>query len=114
PATGPHSIAKKAGRLPPPNYAVVIETRLIGPGRLGEAARLGAALPAAIETAHGEAGGSPAVGDARAEIRTGLEHAARDQDGHHDGVVEDDPEAVEEPVARGAPHEEVGIGRAHA
>src|SRR5262245_65250095 len=92
-AIGPHLIEEEAERLLAPHHGVVVQTALIGAGRLRDAALLRPALPAAIEAAHGEAGGAATVGDARAEIRTGLEHPARDQDGHHDGVVENDPEA---------------------
>ena len=47
------------------------------------------------------------MGDARAELRAGFQHAPRDEDGHHDRVVENHPQAVEEPIARGALHEEI-------
>src|SRR5216683_5685122 len=102
-----HLVEEEAEGLLTARDGVVIETALIRAGRLRDAASLGTAVPPAIEPAHGEARGAAAVGDAHPEARTRLQDAARDQDGHDDGVVEDDAEAVEEPVARGALHQEV-------
>src|SRR5229473_1796350 len=102
-----HLVEEEAEGLLTARDGVVIETALIRAGRLRDAASLGTALPPAIEPAHGEARGAAAVGDAHPEIRTRLQDTAGDQDGHDDGVVEDDAEAVEEPVARGALHQEV-------
>src|SRR5499433_4092281 len=80
-AIGTYLVEEEAQRLLASHHGVVVEPALLGAGRLGDAARLGSALPAAIEAAHGETGRSAAVGDARAEIGTRLEDAPRDQDG---------------------------------
>src|SRR5712692_1686304 len=106
-AVGAHLIEQEPEVLFAARHGVVVEATLIRAGRLRDAAGLGTALPPAIKPAHREACGAAAVGDAHPEIRTRLQDAAGDQDGHDDGVVEDDAEAVEEPVARGALHQEV-------
>src|SRR5215472_189591 len=69
-AIGAYLVEKEAQRLLASHHGVVVEPALIGAGRLGDAARLGSALPAPIETAHGEAGRAAAVGDTRAEFGT--------------------------------------------
>src|SRR5712691_2630338 len=102
-----HLVEEEAEGLLAARDGIVVEAALIGAGRLRDAAGLGTALPSAIEPAHGEARGAAAVGDAHPESRTRLQDTAGDQDGHDDRVVEDDAEAVEEPVARRALHQEV-------
>ena len=102
-----HLVEEEAEGLLAARDGVVVEAALIGAGPLRDAAGLGTALPPPIESAHGEARGAAAVGNAHPEIRTRLQDTAGDQDGHDDRVVEDDAEAVEEPVARGALHQEV-------
>src|SRR5260370_19065781 len=102
-----HLVEEEAEGLLAARDGVVVETALIRAGGLRDAPSVGATVPPAIEPAHGEARGAAAVGDAHPEARARLQDAARDQDGYDDGVVEDDAEAVEEPVARGALHQEV-------
>ena len=100
-------VDQEAERLLTADDGVVVEAALVRARRLGDAASLGRhALPAAIQAPHRVAGGPTAVGDADLERRTGLEDA-EDQDRDDDRVVEDDAEAVEEPVLGRALHQEV-------
>src|ERR1700736_5435057 len=87
-AVGPHLIQQEAERLLAADHRVVVETALVLTRRPRDAPRLRASLPAAIEPTHGVAGGAAAVGNARAELRAGFQHAAGDQDGDDDRVVE--------------------------
>src|SRR5260370_1172858 len=106
-AVGAHLVEEEAQRFFAADHGVVIQAPLVRAGGVRNPPRLGTALPAAIQPSHRVARGAAAVGDTRLEIRARLQHAAGDEDCDHDGVVEDHAEAVEEPVARRALHQEV-------
>src|SRR5262249_53918370 len=98
-------VDQEAQRLLAADDGVVVEPALVRAGRLRDTAALSRhALPAAVETPHRQARGPAAVGDARLELGALVEDA-EDQYRDDDRVVEDDAQAVEEPVLGRALHQ---------